>query len=160
MHQGHLSRNQAKLAWNRAECKVLVPRGCLTKEPQTERLRTVGLCGLTVLEARGLTSRCWWGHVPPSEACRWDSFLASSGGGHHSQASLGMQLHCSHLCLYHLMALFLCVSVSNFPTSNKDTSHIGSGLANGCISVTRCKLSMAAKTLFPLRSHSQVLAGG
>lgn len=42
------------------------------------------------------------------------------------------------------MELFLCVSVSKCPTSNKDTSPTGSGPVNGRILVTRCKLIMAA----------------
>lgn len=55
---------------------VLALQGCRNKLPQMEPFKTVTIYSLTVLEARGLKSRCWQGHAL-SEKPRTESFLAS-----------------------------------------------------------------------------------
>lgn len=54
-------------------------------------------------------------------------------------------------------AFFLCISVSVSKVSSyKDTSHVGLRLHSNCMR-PHLNLIISVKTLFPLRSHSQVL---
>ena len=123
------------------------------------------LCGLrqqkfilfTIPEARNLQSRCWQ-DCAPSETRRRECFLASSSAGHPSWHPLACS---SNLCLHHLMEFFPCVSVSKFPSSNKDTNHSGSGptlvTSSWLQDINRFHLQ---RPYFQIRSHSQVPKGG
>lgn len=82
----------------RLDGTVLASMGCCYKLPQTGRFNIMDMCYPPVAEVRSPKSRCWQGHAP-SEGSQGGSFLISPSFWW-LQASLGLGLDHSNLCLY------------------------------------------------------------
>lgn len=104
---------------------VLVFYSCLGNIPQTGYLKISETYSLTVTESRNLKSRCRQGHIL-SKISRSGNFLPSPSFWQSQAFSILWQPN-SNLCLcVHMSVFLLCISVSKFCSSCKDTSHIGS----------------------------------